>query len=232
VYSNFLRVLQSYKDGALTIEAVKDEIAHLFEGHPTLLHQFSIFLPPPASGLKLKKKEKTERKLEAMQANLTRLNDLAGEVRRQLKPLSQQAETARQAQGIASVVRDAKARLMAAEVVALLNGLDQTSQSEADRKAERNILQQQLDENNQRLAELENQQMSSEVEVARSLAFAFDTVTEKFRTMLAIANQRVALLTSQKTLTASQVDPAAIEADAKAADSSVVELTVCEGVTT
>jgi hypothetical protein len=61
VYSNFLRVLQSYKDGALTIEAVKDEISQLFEGHPTLLHQFSIFLPP-ASGLKLKKKEKTERK--------------------------------------------------------------------------------------------------------------------------------------------------------------------------
>jgi chromosome segregation protein len=173
-----------------------------------------------------RRKEKTERKLEAMQGNLTRLNDLAGEVRRQLKPLSQQAETARQAQGIASVVRDAKARLMAYEVVGLLQGLDQTSQSEADRKAERNILQHQLDENNSRLTELENQQMSSEVEEARSLAFAFDTVTEKFRTMLAIANQRVALLTSQKTLTASQVDPAAIEADAKAADSSVVELTV------
>jgi chromosome segregation protein len=173
-----------------------------------------------------RRKEKTERKLEAMQGNLTRLNDLAGEVRRQLKPLSQQAETARQAQGIASVVRDAKARLMAYEVVGLLQGLDQTSQSEADRKAERNILQHQLDENNSRLTELENQQMSSEVEVARSLAFSFDTVTEKFRTMLAIANQRVALLTSQKTLTASQVDPAAIEADAKAADSSVVELTV------
>ncbi len=173
-----------------------------------------------------RRKEKTERKLEAMQGNLTRLNDLAGEVRRQLKPLSQQAETARQAQGIASVVRDAKARLMAYEVVGLLQGLDQTSQSEADRKAERNILQHQLDENNSRLTELENQQMSSEVEEARSLAFAFDTVTEKFRTMLAIANQRVALLTSQKTLTASQVDPAAIEADAKAADSAVVELTV------
>jgi chromosome segregation protein len=173
-----------------------------------------------------RRKEKTERKLEAMQGNLTRLNDLAGEVRRQLKPLSQQAETARQAQGIASVVRDAKARLMAAEVVELLKGLDQTSQSEADRKAERNILKQQIDENTSRLTELENQQMSSEVEEARSLAFSFDTVTEKFRTMLAIANQRVALLTSQKNLNASQVDPAAIEAEAKAADSSVVELTV------
>ncbi len=173
-----------------------------------------------------RRKEKTERKLDAMQANLTRLNDLAGEVRRQLKPLSQQAETARQAQGIASVVRDARARLMAADIVDLLNGLDETSQSEADRKAEKNILQHQLDENNSRLTELETQQMSSEVEVARSLAFSFDTITERFRTMLAIANQRVTLLDSQAAVSASQVDPLAIEADAKAADNNVVELTV------
>ena len=173
-----------------------------------------------------RRKEKTERKLEAMQANLTRLNDLAGEVRRQLKPLSQQAETARQAQGIASAVRDAKARLMAADVVDLLRGLDETSQSESDRKAERNILQQQLDQNSVRLTELEAQQMSPEVEQARSLAFEFDTITERFRAMLAIANQKVALLGSQAELTGSQIDPAAIEAEANAADTAVVELTV------
>jgi len=173
-----------------------------------------------------RRKEKTERKLEAMQANLTRLNDLAGEVRRQLKPLSQQAETARQAQGIASVVRDAKARLMAADVVDLLRGLDETSQSESDRKADKNILQQQLDENSGRLTELEALQMSPEVEQARSLAFEFDTITERFRGMLAIANQKVALLGSQADLSGSQIDPAAIEAEANAADSAVVELTV------
>ena len=45
-----------------------------------------------------RRKEKTLRKLEAMQANLTRLSDLAGEIRRQLKPLGQQAEIAREAQ--------------------------------------------------------------------------------------------------------------------------------------
>jgi len=173
-----------------------------------------------------RRKERTERKLEAMQANLTRLNDLAGEVRRQLKPLGQQAETARQAQGIASVVRDAKARLLAADVVDLLNGLDETSQSEANRKAERNILQQQLDENNARLTELEALQMSSEVEEARSLAYSFDAVTEKFRAMLAIANQRVTLLDSQNSSKAAVVDPAAIESDANTADSNVVEFTV------
>jgi len=171
-----------------------------------------------------RRKEKTERKLEAMKANLTRLNDLAGEVRRQLKPLSQQAETARQAQGIASVVRDAKARLLAADVVDLLNQLDQTSQSEADRKAERNILQQQLDENNTRLAELEALQMSSEVEAARSLAFSFDSLTEKFRSMLTIANQRVALLEEQDRSNKSLVDPVAIEQEAAKAEESIVEL--------
>src|SRR3546814_3212714 len=37
-----------------------------------------------------RRKEKTLRKLDAMQANLTRLSDLAGEIRRQLKPLGQQ----------------------------------------------------------------------------------------------------------------------------------------------
>ena len=173
-----------------------------------------------------RRKEKTERKLEAMKANLTRLNDLAGEVRRQLRPLGQQAETARQAQGIASVVRDAKSRLLAADMVDLINGLEETSQSEANRKAERNILQQQLDENNARLTELENLQMSSEVETARSLAFAFDSVLQRFRSMLAIANQRVALLEDQGKANLGLVDPAALEKDAATAEENVIEYSV------
>src|SRR5699024_6595460 len=44
-----------------------------------------------------KRKEKALRKLDAMQANLTRLQDLIAELRRQLKPLSKQAEAARRA---------------------------------------------------------------------------------------------------------------------------------------
>ena len=46
-----------------------------------------------------KRKEKALRKLEAMQANLTRLTDLTAELRRQLKPLGKQAEIARRAAG-------------------------------------------------------------------------------------------------------------------------------------
>src|SRR5690606_1914693 len=78
-----------------------------------------------------RRKEKTLRKLEAMQANLTRLSDLAGEIRRQLKPLGQQAQIAREAQSIASIVRDARARLLADELVTLRTQLADYTRSES-----------------------------------------------------------------------------------------------------
>ena len=46
-----------------------------------------------------RRKEKALRKLEAMQANLTRLVDLTAELSRRLKPLGRQAEMARRAAG-------------------------------------------------------------------------------------------------------------------------------------
>ncbi len=60
-----------------------------------------------------KRKEKALRKLDAMQANLTRLNDLTAELRRQLKPLGRQAEIARRAAGVQAELRDSRLRLLA-----------------------------------------------------------------------------------------------------------------------
>jgi chromosome segregation protein len=171
-----------------------------------------------------RRKEKTERKLEAMQANLTRLNDLAGEVRRQLRPLSQQAEVAREAQGIASVVRDAKSRLMAADVFDLHRGLEETAKSEADRRAERNLLQTLLAENTARLGQLEAAQVSSELDQARNLSYQFDSLAERLRSLLSIANQRVALLSQQAEVAGAQLDPAAIDAEATQAATLATEL--------
>ncbi len=47
-----------------------------------------------------RRKEKAERKLDATQANMLRLQDLTTEIRRQLKPLARQADVARKAQTI------------------------------------------------------------------------------------------------------------------------------------
>ncbi|WP_296629925.1 chromosome segregation protein SMC [Rhodoluna sp.] len=171
-----------------------------------------------------RRKEKTERKLEAMQANLTRLNDLAGEVRRQLKPLGAQAEVAREAQGIASVVRDAKARLLAADISDLHRALEETAKSEADRRGERNILQELLAENTARLGQLEAAQVSTDLDQARNLSYQFDSLAERLRSLLSIANQRVALLGSQAEVAGAQLDPAALEAEAQAASNAAVEL--------
>jgi chromosome segregation protein len=66
-----------------------------------------------------KRKEKALRKLEAMQANLTRLADLTAELRRQLKPLGKQAEIARRAQAVQADLRDARLRLHADDLVTL-----------------------------------------------------------------------------------------------------------------
>lgn len=60
-----------------------------------------------------KRKEKALRKLEAMEVNLTRVEDLTNELRRQLKPLGRQAEVARRANVIQSDVRDSRLRLLA-----------------------------------------------------------------------------------------------------------------------
>ena len=171
-----------------------------------------------------RRKEKTQRKLEAMQANLTRLNDLAGEVRRQLKPLGQQAEVAREAQGIAATVRDAKARIIAADIVELHKALEETAKTEADRRGERNILQTLLTENTVRLGQLEAAQVSTELDTARNLSYQFDSLAERLRSLLSIANQRVALLGSQADVAGAQIDPSALEAEAVAAEQASAEL--------
>ncbi len=66
-----------------------------------------------------KRKEKALRKLDAMQANLTRLQDLTAELRRQLKPLGRQAEVARRAAVVQADLRDARLRLLADDLVTL-----------------------------------------------------------------------------------------------------------------
>ncbi|MDO5736049.1 MAG: chromosome segregation protein SMC [Propionibacteriaceae bacterium] len=70
-----------------------------------------------------KRKEKALRKLEGTKANLERLQDLIGELSRQLKPLGRQAETARKAAIIQVELRDAKARLLADDLGAALTAL-------------------------------------------------------------------------------------------------------------
>jgi len=86
-----------------------------------------------------KRKEKALRKLDSTEGNLTRLNDLLTEIRRQLKPLGRQAEVARKAAVVQADVRDARARLLADDLVTLKTSLEQELADETvllERRAE------------------------------------------------------------------------------------------------
>ncbi|GGQ29828.1 chromosome segregation protein SMC [Streptomyces roseolilacinus] len=78
-----------------------------------------------------KRKEKALRKLDAMQANLARVQDLADELRRQLKPLGRQAAVARRAAVIQAELRDTRLRLLADDLVRLREALDAELADEA-----------------------------------------------------------------------------------------------------
>ncbi|BDZ46335.1 chromosome segregation SMC family protein [Naasia aerilata] len=164
-----------------------------------------------------RRKEKTERKLESMQANLTRLSDLAGEIRRQLKPLGSQAQVAREAQAIQAAVRDARARLLADEIGGLRGELAAFGRTEHERGAERMVLQAELDEKSRRAADLEASVSTEEVDAARTAAFALESAQERLRSLYTLANQRLALLGSADDGPAAEptVSPAMIE-DARA----------------
>ncbi|MET0781397.1 MAG: chromosome segregation protein SMC [Microbacterium sp.] len=141
-----------------------------------------------------RRKEKTLRKLEAMEANLTRLSDLAGELRRQLKPLGRQAEIAREAATIAAVVRDARARLLADELAGLRAELAGHARSEQERHTERLVLQDQAETLRTRIAALEEQQRSEGVDEARTVAYGLERVQERLRSLYTLTGQRLALL--------------------------------------
>ena len=167
-----------------------------------------------------RRKEKTLRKLDAMQANLTRLSDLAGEIRRQLKPLGAQAEVAKEAASIAATVRDARARLLADEVVELRTAITAFSRSESERKSERIVLQEQLDQAKLRVGRLEQAQLGDAVDGARRTAFGLESVQERLRGLFNLANQRLSLLGQQvdnplggSTTSESAVQDARAEAD-------------------
>ena len=144
-----------------------------------------------------RRKEKTLRKLDAMQTNLTRLSDLAGEIRRQLKPLGRQAEVARKAQSVAAVARDAKARILADDVVRLRRELHDHLAIETGRKSERIVLQERLDQTRARQQQVEQSMVGDDVDRARTVVHRLESVQERLRGLSSLANQRLMFLAQQ-----------------------------------
>jgi len=144
-----------------------------------------------------KRKEKALRKLEAMQANLTRLVDLTAELGRRLKPLGRQAEMAKKAAVIQAELRDAKLRLLADDYVTLAADLRRDEADEAAVLARRAALEQEVAQARARETELDQaaQQASAVLARAQETWFALSSLTERLRSTQHLAAERHRLLT-------------------------------------
>jgi chromosome segregation protein len=144
-----------------------------------------------------KRKEKALRKLEAMQANLTRLVDLTAELSRRLKPLGRQAEVARKAAVIQAELRDARLRLLADDYVTLAADLRRDEADEAAVLARRAVLERELAQARARENELDQaaQQAAAVLARAQETWFALSSLTERLRSTQHLAAQRHTLLT-------------------------------------
>jgi chromosome segregation protein len=147
-----------------------------------------------------KRKEKALRKLDAMQANLTRLVDLTGELSRRLKPLGRQAEVARKAATIQADLRDARLRLLADDYRRLRDKLEREEADEAAIRARREELEVILARARQREAafDVAVQHQASELARSQETWFALSSLTEKLRGTRGLAAERVRLLAAEQ----------------------------------
>jgi chromosome segregation protein len=162
-----------------------------------------------------RRKEKAVRKLDAMQANLTRLVDLTAELGRRLKPLGRQAEIARRAVVIQADLRDAKLRLLADDYVTLATELAQDQTDEAAAVQVRAALETALAQARDTEAELEaaEQQHAPRLAAAQDAFFALSALAERMRGTQGLAAERHRHLSAAEPQRAGR-DPGELEQEA------------------
>jgi len=163
-----------------------------------------------------KRKEKALRKLEAMQANLNRLQDLTAELRRQLKPLGQQAEVARRAAVVQADLRDAKLRLLADDLATMRAALAADVADETALMARRAEVERSLAAAQAREAELEAALAEDTPRLARAQEtwYRLAGLRERFRGTASLAAERHRHGSEVIEETDAGRDPDALEAEA------------------
>jgi chromosome segregation protein len=175
-----------------------------------------------------KRKEKALRKLGSTEGNLTRLNDLLTEIRRQLKPLGRQAEVARKAATVQADVRDARARLLADDLVTARTALEQEMADESVLLRRREEVEAAMASARERESALEASLRDDLPLLARAQEtwFSLSGLRERFRGTQSLASERVrnAAGAAEEPATESGRDPEQLEAEAARAQEQEQEI--------
>ncbi|MDT0410811.1 AAA family ATPase [Streptomyces sp. DSM 41979] len=163
-----------------------------------------------------KRKEKALRKLDAMRANLARVQDLTDELRRQLKPLGRQAAVARRAAVIQADLRDARLRLLSDDLVTLRRALDAEVADEAALKERKEAAESALKTALAREARLEEavRALAPRLQSAQHTWYELSRLAERVRGTVSLAEARVTSATSVPAEERRGRDPEDLEREA------------------
>lgn len=171
-----------------------------------------------------RRREKAQRKLNGMQANLDRLQDLTDELSKQLKPLARQAETARRAATVQAEVREARLVLAGEKIVRLRGHKEQAAAKAEELRGRVETSQEHLEEAEFRQTEAEAQlsQVTPAEQEAQNLWFRLSALSERIAATVRIAADRAR--NSGNIAAYSGQDPEELEARALRADEEHEEL--------
>ncbi|MGW8727206.1 chromosome segregation protein SMC [Streptomyces sp. NPDC055808] len=163
-----------------------------------------------------KRKEKALRKLDAMKANLARVQDLTDELRRQLKPLGRQAAVARRAAVIQADLRDARLRLLADDLVRMREALSAEIADEAELLRRKESAAADLRAALAREAQLEDQvrQLTPRLQRAQQTWYELSQLAERVRGTISLADARVKSASAQPPEERRGRDPEDMEREA------------------
>ncbi|HLR93911.1 MAG TPA: chromosome segregation protein SMC, partial [Jiangellaceae bacterium] len=173
-----------------------------------------------------KRKEKALRKLEAMQGNLTRVQDLTSELRRQLGPLGKQAELARRASTIQATLRDARLRLLADDLVQATSELDREAADEAALRNRQAEVTEALEAARaaETQAEADLQAVAPRLTQAQDAWYRLSGLRERVQGTKELAEERRRHLAEPTDPSATGPDPAELDEQARAARADEAEL--------
>ncbi|WP_408993715.1 AAA family ATPase [Streptomyces sp. 1268] len=174
-----------------------------------------------------KRKEKALRKLDAMGANLARVQDLTDELRRQLKPLGRQAAVARRAAVIQADLRDARLRLLADDLVTLRDALRDEIADEAELKKRKDAAEAELKTALLREAELEGEvrRLAPRLQRAQQTWYELSQLAERVRGTISLADARVRSASQAPAEERRGRDPEDLEREASRIREQEAELT-------
>ncbi|MGH9247588.1 MAG: chromosome segregation SMC family protein, partial [Acidimicrobiales bacterium] len=161
-----------------------------------------------------KRKEKAERRLAATEANLTRLQDLLREVRRQLRPLERQADAARRHGDLVAELRELRTHLAGRELAGLRSRLEKQTGQQRDLSSAEGA-------HKRALTELDTAVLAAEAELAAmggddlgDALVRFDSLRERARGLAAVLCERRRAIAREREAFVDQAVIATLEAEA------------------